>query len=139
MKKTVSTNSMAITQPMWNSSSMVSGCSSVSSVSPCCLTSHSDTRVSPIPIHVLVSKHNASLTDLNISTHAGNAAHTYQTGEGVHFEMCSGGVASYPDPPPLNKTCFELGEGSVHETRGMGRSSVLPRFSPLHGCNYCER
>ena len=70
MNKTVSTSSMTITQPMWNSSSMVSGRSRVSSVSPSCLTSHSDTNVTPIPIHALLSKHIASLDDLQISVYA---------------------------------------------------------------------
>ena len=45
MKRIVSTNSIPITQPMWKSSSMVRGCSTVSELRPTCLTSHSDTNV----------------------------------------------------------------------------------------------
>ena len=63
-KKRVSASSMTKTQPMWKSSSMVSGLSRVSRVRPSCLTSHSDTRVTPIPIQVLVSTHSTSFSGL---------------------------------------------------------------------------
>ena len=75
-KKTVSARSITSTQPMWKSSSMVSGCRSVSRVSPSCLTSHSETRVTPIPIHVFVNRHSPSFPSLQIDMYVSTQIQT---------------------------------------------------------------